>query len=222
MPTKTKAKRAKKSVVSGNGSDSPMVQIDVTIEGVTPLMMHRMTEEEILAARGGPKKTMKGELLPPKEEAEKRGYFDEKGRPFIPGGNLYRCIIEAGRHVKLGRAALTNSMSSKIPAIVQLAGDDAPVMVLQRNGKGFIPAEWDVVFKTPRPPGQQGIRTVIRPTFENWLLQFSLIVDTEYIDLKSVRDLIDKAGRFEGLGPQRPSRKGQYGRFVVAEWNPKR
>jgi hypothetical protein len=194
---------------------SPLVEISVTVEGITPMQMDRLTEAEIKQALDGSSRVMRGEKKLPRQQAEERAYLDGNGNPYIPDDNLFRCLVQAGRHIKYGKSKLTTQNESKIPGFLDLLSDGMIPVLTGTNGGA--PAPWTEAVFTPRP-ADGGIRPSWRPVFYDWSLTFTLRVDTDFCPVSIVRQLVDFAGRWEGLGPQRPSRKGRYGKFQVVKW----
>jgi hypothetical protein len=194
---------------------SPLVQILVTVEGVSPLQMERLTDADIKQAMDGSSRVMKGQKRSPIEQATERAYMNDKGHPYIPADNLMRCIIQAGRHIKYGKSKLITQKESQIPGFLELVSDGMIPVMADGNGGGS--AEFKPAIFIPRP-ADGGIRPSWRPVFHDWSLTFTIQVDTEFCPLSIVRQLVDFAGRWEGLGPMRPSRKGRYGKFQVVKW----
>ncbi len=71
-------------------------------------------------------------------------------------------------------------------------------------------------------PTTKGRHMCYRPIFDDWQLTFTLDVDLTEVALATVRELIDRTGKFIGIGVMRPSRKGRYGQFKVIHWTEKK
>jgi hypothetical protein len=54
--------------------------------------------------------------------------------------------------------------------------------------------------------------------FDDWALEFEVLLDTSILGAKLFRSVVDDAGNRIGLGDFRPATKGPYGRFVVTQW----
>lgn len=203
---------------------SPIRTVRVRLQGISPMQMHAYSDEAIRETYYGRSKVLPGEKPEPREAAHSAGYFDGDDNPYIPTDNLFQCIMDGGRHVKCGRGKWSTATSSKIPAVLEIMSNQegecaAGVAVTARNGKGFVPAPWEIHAATPK--NATGGKSVCwRPVFNEWFLEFYLNIDTNDLPELSAREIVDAAGRWEGLGPQRPARKGRYGRFVVSEWEP--
>jgi hypothetical protein len=64
-----------------------------------------------------------------------------------------------------------------------------------------------------------GAKSVMRtrPIFNDWSATFSACIDTEVVDLPTVKQSLEAAGRLVGIGDWRPGapKGGSYGRFTV-------
>jgi hypothetical protein len=185
------------------------VLIEVVIEGTTPLLCNRFTDEAQMSASSGTRMSVIGNKGTPKEQAEKKLYLGHDGKPMIPQPNLYRAIIDGGTFFKAGKSKVTTQKSSLIPACVEIDGIEIPLT--SREG-------WQVDTRAVRIPSTGGRILCHRPSFNDWKLAFTLKVDSEMISTKLVREIVDAAGKRIGLGDFRPSCKGPFGRFTVIHW----
>src|SRR5262245_21801624 len=96
------------------------MKIQVTIEGISPLLMNRFTEANEVAVSGGTTVTFKGDKGTPRQQAEAKRYADAEGNLYMPGPNIFSCIIAAGTFHKAGKSKLTTMVTSLIPAGVQV------------------------------------------------------------------------------------------------------
>lgn len=184
------------------------MNINVTIEGVTPLLMNRFHEEAALQSSAGTSAVQVGKRGTPREQAEPKAYKDEKGNLYIPGPNLFSCLIEAGKFHKVGKSKVTTLKTSLVPA-----GIAVNELVLLLGVKKFEVDSRSVVI-----PATGGRIMCHRPRLDKWKTRFTLEVDTDMFSLEFVRKLVDDAGKKIGLGDFRPARKGPFGRFVVTSW----
>lgn len=191
-----------------------MEMVKVTIEGTTPLLMNRFTDEAAAKVSGGTSTVMAGGKGTPREQASKKVYEDEQGILHIPGTNVFRAIIDAGTFHKAGKSKITTQKSSLVPAAMALIELTCPLA----KPKGGAPA-WEVDSRSVVIPSTGGRIMCHRPRVDEWRLSFTLEVDTGMFSLPLVRQLVDDAGKRIGLGDFRPARKGPFGRFVVVEWS---
>jgi len=186
--------------------------IKVEIQGDTPLLCNRFTDANAEAVENGTTKTMVGRKGTPRERAEPKLYV-AGGVPVIPGPNIFRAIIDAGRFHKSGRSMITTGKSSLIPGGVMVLEADCPIV----NPECTDPT-WEVDSRRVVIPGGGAIMCH-RPRFDAWRLAFTLDVDESMFDESIVRLLVDDAGKKIGLGDFRPARKGPFGRFSVVSWD---
>ncbi len=180
-----------------------MLTVDVTIKGMTPLIVNRFHEAAAEEASSGIHSRM--ERPAPNEDAGQRLYRNGHG-PYLPSENLRQCIIAAaGRH-KIGRRAATSDVAASIyvsPFEITINGEwhtDSRAVVIKATGGRILRH---------------------RPMFDEWLLAFQIQIDVNLVDPKLVRKILEDAGALVGLGDFRPARKGPYGRFEVISWEKK-
>ena len=186
-----------------------MKEIHVEIAGVTPLLLHRFTDEAQLVATSGSRSSIANDSDAPTEQAYQALYTDEDGASGIPQPNLLRAIIDAGKFHKLGRSKVTTQKSSIVPACVSIR-------------ELFIPIEsesgWKVDTRPVRIPATGGRILRHRPCYDDWKLSFTVELDETVITLKMLRTIVDDAGSKIGLGDFRPDCKGPFGKFKVTTW----
>ncbi|MBQ9407431.1 MAG: hypothetical protein IJU37_11935 [Desulfovibrio sp.] len=185
-----------------------MLNINVTIQGVTPILMNRFTEENELKISSGSSAVQIGHKGTPREQASKKTYSDNEGNLYIPGTNIFACIIEAGKFHKVGKTKVTTKKSSLIPA-----GMAVTEIVCPLNTKDFEVDSRSVVI-----PATGGRIVAHRPRLDKWQLSFTLAVDESMFAPDLVRQIVDDAGCKVGLGDFRPNRKGPFGKFSVVKW----
>lgn len=187
-----------------------MEAVKVTIEGTTPLLCNRFTDEAAQAATSGNRVASIGEKGTPREQAEKKLYRSSDGkRLVIPQPNVFRCIIDAGTYFKAGKSKVTTQKSSLIPACLSIP--QIEIEIESREG-------WDVDIRAVRIPSTGGRILCYRPCFNDWRLSFDMELDTEIMTVKLLREILDAAGKRIGLGDFRPACKGPFGKFVVVSW----
>lgn len=187
-----------------------MLQLAITIQGITPLLLNRFSDEAAASATAGTRASIATDHLPPKDDAESRLYLDEKGQWIIPQPNLFRCIIDAGKFFKAGKTKITTLKSSLIPAAVTMTEVYYPL----KSKKG-----WTVDTRPVRIPATGGRILRHRPLFNDWGLSFKCELDETMITAKLFREIVDAGGRRIGLGDFRPDCKGVFGKFVVQKWS---
>lgn len=196
-----------------NHSEEDM-KIEVTISGITPLLMNRFTEANEVAVSGGTSVSYRGDKGTPREQATPKRYADSEGRLYIPGPNIFAAIIAAGTFHKAGKSKLTTMKTSLIPAGLMV--DDLICLLTDASGEPL--TEWEVDSRSVVIPSTGGRIMAHRPRVDAWHATFTLDVDTTMFTPNLVRSVVDDAGKKIGLGDYRPARKGPFGRFVVSRW----
>lgn len=184
--------------------------IEVTVQGITALMIDKFTNEMLI---GGPKTTGTKQEVPPKDQAEKCLYRDDEGTCIFPADNLLAALIDAGRYIKIGKRQLSTRDTTVITSFLGIVESFIPI----KSAKG-----WRVDARGVVNQATKGRHIAYRPLFDDWELKFTLDIDTNEVSLISAREIIDRAGKFIGIGVMRPSRKGRYGQFKVVHWKEKK
>ena len=178
------------------------------LKSVTPLLMHngRLANPLDPFQRDLAKLTKKrGKTDADLEEIARREfyggiYWNSELGPHIPDLLMQACIQEGAKKFKLGK---------QFKSAVFVAGD----IKLEYSG----PRTVDEVWKDGRFRHQcmvkigtsKTLRT--RPIFEDWSGQVSVTFDETVVEEDQVRQSLEAAGRFVGVGDWRP----RYGRFSV-------
>ena len=186
--------------------------IEVEITGMTPMICNAFTDEAALAATTGNRMAMVGERGSPQEQADKKLYRGADGKTLIiPSPNVFACIIEGGKFFKNGKSKVTTMKSSLIPACMAIS--EIELKIKHKD-------PWHVDTRAVRIPSTGGRILAYRPMFNDWQLEFTLELDTDFMTEKMLREIVDAAGKRIGLGDFRPACKGPFGRFVVTKWKP--
>lgn len=182
---------------------------NISIEGVTPLLLHRFTDAAQMEATSGTRSSIASDSESPRDQAAQSLYLNEDGVVGIPQPNLFRCILDAGKFFKTGRTKVTTQKSSLIPACV---GIRELFLLIESEGG------WKVDTRPVRIPATGGRILRHRPCFDDWRLRFTVDLDDSLIGPKLLREIVDAAGSRIGLGDFRPDTKGPFGKFKVTHW----
>ena len=186
------------------------MRIAIEIEGITALICNRFTDADQLAATEGSRSSAAGnDRGTPLEIAESKLYRDVDGTVGIPQPNLLRSIVDGGVYHKAGRSKITTQKSSLVYACTDI---ETPFIRLIHK------EPWRVDSRPIRNPVTGGRILRHRPLFDDWRLAFTVILDTDIIGEKLLRQIVDDAGKRCGLGDFRPSCKGPFGRYNVVKW----
>jgi hypothetical protein len=183
--------------------------VEVTVQGVTPLMLHKFSKENLDT---GAKSIGSKQELHPKDQAERCLYKDDEGVLIYPADNLLAAFVDAGRYIKVGKRQLSTRDTTIITSFLNIIESFIPI----KSTKG-----WRVDARGVVNQSTKGRHISYRPLFDDWKLKFTLDIDTSEASLNTVREIIDRAGKVIGIGVMRPSRKGRYGQFKVVDWNEK-
>lgn len=186
------------------------MKVQVEVEGITPLICSKFTDEAAMAASNGTRTSSAvADRGTPQEVAEKKLYIGLDGSPMIPQPNLLRCIVDGGQFHKAGRKQITTKKESMLYGCLDIEGTEIPLIHKQ---------PWKVDTRAVRIPSTGGRILAHRPMFDDWRLRFLMDIDLTIISPKLMRQIVDDAGKRVGLGDFRPSTKGPYGKFVVIRW----
>lgn len=174
------------------------MKIAVTIQGVTPLLMAKFEPDMLKSKSKNKEETIE-------EMAEKNAYRDKKGKLGIPARNIFVCLVEGGKYVKMGRGAITNSKSSVLSAGALMSDE---FCLLNQD-------KYEVLSMSAVNNNIKARVMTYKPMFKTWELSFTLSIDTELFDSDIIKKIIASAGKRIGLGSYRPDRKGTYGKFEI-------
>lgn len=208
MTTKTKSSNRLISLggeVPTNGAESGIemtlpYSVQVTLEGVCPIMFHRWNCESVESKS----KAAKGSKEKKTDDVESYVYRNDKGEISIPGEYLRGAIIHAAKFQQDPRSPRKSAMDLFKASIVSLTE-------LASLGS----KDWDYLDKRRVVIQRNGV-TRSRPAMkEGWRATFILMVNLpEYISPQLLNSTIQAAGKLIGLADFRPS----YGRFNVVEF----
>ncbi len=185
--------------------------LNVTIEGVAPLLMHNIS----LADASNPitKEISKIAKKRPKTEADMAElsrleflgglYTNAESRVVIPAKLLTATIINGAKKLKQGPAAKAGIFLAKASFVLDYDGPNSPEDLWE--DKRFVHKEFAKV----------GMAKILRtrPVFEEWRVTFSLDFLDDVCDESQIIEYITLAGRLVGIGDWRP----QHGRFKIVD-----
>jgi hypothetical protein len=177
-----------------------MKTLKVTIKGTRPLLMNRFggAEEAPATASRGKKK----DYGTPEAQAVKACY-QEKGNIFVPSTWVTSALRNAATLFKAPgkRSSLKNMAGCAIVCPEDKLFLGKTIKDIEVDSRGVVVQRARIVRH--------------RPKFENWSLNFSLLVDDELLDVTQVKAIITEAGRTQGIGDFRVNKGGPFGSFEV-------
>lgn len=187
---------------ASNGAEMAMpYRVEVTIEGVAPILFHRWNCESVESKS----KAKKGSAEKKSDDTESYVYRNDEGELCIPGEYLRGALIGAAKFQQDPRSPRKSAADLFKAAIVSLT----PLASLGAK-------DWDYLDKR-RVTIQRNAITRSRPAMkEGWKATFILMVNLpEYIEASSLNSTIQAAGKLIGLADFRPS----FGRFNVVAFD---
>lgn len=177
-----------------------MKEIKVEIKGTTPLLMHRFPMDG--AESPGKKRTGVPNW---QDEAEKALYTDEHGTIYQPSSHIEGTLQQAGKSFKIaGKRGATYSRLVSSTVVV------FPDAIPHRLTKYSVDA---------RPVVVQRARIIrYRPRFDEWELAFTLQMLDDQLPVEVLKEVLDHAGLYVGIGDYRPGRGGKFGKFMVTKF----
>lgn len=174
-----------------------MKKIQVKIEGVSPLLLHRFLMEE----EDKKKAVRKDKIYDSVEDANKSLYKDEKIGCYVPSVMVEACIREASKDFKKGKINYKTTILSSV--------------FVEEEKISLNKEIYDEIDK--RPVVIQRNRIVrSRPRFNKWELSFILCFDENRIEPGILKQILEESGVSRGLGDYRP----KFGRFKIIEYKP--
>lgn len=183
-----------------------MKQVKVSIKGITPLLMHRFASEK-KGDLAGPGKRRSG--VPDWEkEGEIAAYRDDKGKLYQPATHIECAMKEAAKNFKVsGKRGAT--YSKLVASTLSVVPDAIPHKI----------QDYEI---DSRPVVVQRARvTRYRPILKDWELDFILELPDDQLQVEVVKEILDYAGLYVGIGDFRPGKGGKFGKFMVTEFKAK-
>lgn len=187
------------------------MKIHLTCVGTRPLLMHNIRlaspfdpyARQLKALNSKRNKTEEDRMEVARVEFEGSLYYDEELGPYLPGGNLFMCLIHGGRQSKSGK---------KVERGIVVTDFQLPLLY---DGPRTIPDLWGsgtsryVDIRSVTVGGSKIDRC--RPIFHQWSLETDLLLDPQFIELEEFERIAETSGLIAGLGDYRLL----YGRFLT-------
>jgi hypothetical protein len=189
-----------------------MMNIQITVKGTEPLLMHRFNDGSIPTTTGK-SKVKKSKEVSIEDIAELAAYKDEDGELYAPTNWFFQSIMGAGRFQKIRinggtPRQISTRDDSVVPACVWMVGQKAPL-----NCKEY------KIFSTSAVNKNNNARIMThRPMIENWGCTFTVRLDENFMSEEVLYQLFTDAGMRVGVGSYRPEHKGSFGTFLIEKW----
>ena len=171
---------------------------EVSIKGIRPLLMHRFAEEsanEKVQKRTG--------AHDDSQEAELSLYKYSDGTIYQPAEHIEGALKQAAKDFRI-----TGKRSRSYSVLIQAQVEVEPRKISHKN------QNWVTDVRSVVMPSTRGRIMRYRPRFDDWALDFKLIVNDDQIPVEVLKGILDHAGNHEGIGDYRP----KYGRFMVTKF----
>ena len=170
-----------------------MKRVKVEIEGVAPLLQHKMPEEDV----NKPSRKHQDKKDNPED------FLYKTGRKICqPASHIERAMQQTASKFKIvGRGKKTYKDAAKT-VIVE------PDMIEHSIQK------WEPYSASVVIPSTRGRVMRIRPMLKKWKLSFTMLWDEKLIPKSVLKDMLDSAGAEVGIGDWRP----RFGRFMVTSF----
>lgn len=203
---------------------SKNISVKVTLTSKGPgLLMNPMTDELLDELAGVKAKAASNKDTPLNDRAALKVIRGEGGIG-LPVEYILASLICAGRYVKNGKKQISTATTTTLYEFLEMNGTFLPFANQ---------AEQDQMKTDPEQPfgwiadkrrgvlnnaGKSVAVAIIRPLFRKWETTFEILIDTEVMDEKIVKQLFEAAGVKVGVGDFRPFKKGPFGMFTVTGW----
>lgn len=181
--------------------------VRVTIEGVSPMLMHRWSNESVAEKAAAAKNS----AAKKSDNVESYVYRNSAGLICLPGEYLRMSLVNAAKFRQDPRSPRKSMFDLAKAAIVSLTELAPLTSITYPNGT----EDWDYLDARRVSVQRAGI-TRQRPAFNaGWRAEFNLLLNLPmYIGSPLLLELLGEAGRVIGVGDFRPT----YGRFSVVKF----
>ena len=191
-----------------------MKTFEIELTGITPLLHHKMTHEQLMGLLGGKKGVKKKpeNVRTPREIATDHAYGDSKTGYTIPTGYICGAFKNVASDYK--------QMDSSRKSYKSIAGGIfRPVEEYAKltDKKGNILKKFEVDIKKATNH-LKGAVAVCRPRFDTWKIKLEIMIDDSIIEPSMALRILEDAGIRSGIGSFRVSKGGYFGQFQVTSW----
>jgi len=176
-----------------------MKKVIVKIEGMSPLLYNRFRDSQIEG------KSKKRTGSPHEQDIEDKLYLVD-GIPYIPSVYFRNALVEAGKQFKIIGKGKAN-YSKLIGATV----DIMPEAIINKH-------DWKPFRIAAVNPMTKGRMMVTRPRMDKWGCEFEIILNDDSIEAYTIKEILEHAGKYVGIGDWRPAKKGMFGKFTITSF----
>lgn len=182
-----------------------MKSYNVEIEGVTPYMQHRMDDQKLEEWEKNRKLIIERDDIAKEDQirAEFHSYNDKEGF-YIPSEHIVGALINAGALVKSKVGNGKKSMKNIVAGMFSI-----------KEQKLRLPPNYEIDKRSAVNRNIKARVICIRPKWNEWKCNFTLLVDNDTITKETVEQIIIYSGQYIGIGSFRPTNNGMFGRFKL-------
>lgn len=192
-----------------------MKTFEIELTGNTPLLHHKMTQEQLMQLLGNKKggKKKPKEDRTPREIAEQHAYGDSKTGYTIPLGYVIGAFKNVASDYKQ-KDSSRKSYKTIAGGIFKPCTEFTPLLNLKKD----LPLKKFEVDIKKATNHLKGAVAVCRPRFDEWRIKFNVSIDDEIIAPEMAQTILEDAGKRSGIGSFRVSKGGYFGQFNVTSW----
>jgi len=170
-------------------------KIEISVKGLRPLLQNAFT-----SGQEGKKLLKRGQIYDDQLEAESRLIKNKDGIICQPASHFEASMIKSAvEHKFIGRKSYKDLFKAGVFV--------HPELIPHKTQKYVIDKQAVVISKA------RILRC--RPRFDNWELDFTIIIRDERIDPRKVEQVLECAGKYHGIGDYRP----RYGLFELTRFD---
>ncbi len=178
-----------------------MKKFSVKVKGVTPVLMSK--PEQFGFDQEWIEKVANTD---DHKDALKRAYVDTEGKFYQPAIHFERSLIEAGKKLQVkghGKATYSKLFGSMLSV--------EPAELIHKN------QNWEVHKALVVIPSTKGRVMRYRPMIKDWEVSFEIVAEDELPDTV-IKEALEIAGKYSGIGDWRPEKKGKFGKFQTVHF----
>jgi hypothetical protein len=182
-----------------------MQSIELSIKGISPLMLSAEAPYEDTGGSTGPKKRQEK----PSDQARSHLHLVKmNGRgelAVLPAINLQKSIQAAHSFMPARKKGWKKFING--------------CLVLSPTHLVLEPQVWTVDARRTSGANGRGGPINYRPRFDAWAVNATLSFDERFLSEEEARAFVDLAGQYVGVGSWRVGVGGPFGKYIVTGWN---
>lgn len=185
-------------------------RVDVTVEGIAPLMQHRFGEAAIQDAQSTKKASGEKDYS---EEWRDTIYVLPNQEIYEPAMHLEAAMVKAAVNFKI-RGKRGKTYKDLVKAAVYVEPDRIPTGIKVPEKPTYNPEEPFYIDLRPVKVQRARVMRSRGALAKGWKLNFDILVIDDQLPATVLKEILDEAGRAVGIGDYRP----RFGRFIVTKF----